>query len=57
MKEAGLTHPKAMGFEAGGSFEAHGALYTGRLPTVLARRARPAVTQACNQSFGRQNVP
>jgi hypothetical protein len=33
-----------------GSFEAHSALNWGRLPTVLARRARPAATQAYNQS-------
>ena len=40
---------KSYGLRSTGSFEGHSALYWGRLPTVLARRARPATTQALNQ--------
>jgi hypothetical protein len=48
-------HQKAYGLRSPGSFEARSALDWGRLPTVLARRARPAVTQAYEQPFTGRN--
>ena len=57
-KPASTRRPeKSYVLRSTGSLEARSALNWGRLPTVLVRRARPAMTQAYEQAFSRTIVP